>query len=91
MSRSGPAAARARAALTAKAMSTNRTDGTPYGQAIEPQTLDVQAKLFSALRNMGFKEGQVRAVLAELRRDDALRGVSIQAAGGETARRNANG
>jgi hypothetical protein len=53
-------------------------DGTPYGQALEPQALDAQTKLFSALRNMGFKESEVRAVLAELRRDDSLRGASIQ-------------
>jgi len=53
-------------------------DGTPYGQAIEPRALDVQARLFSALRNMGFKEGEVRAVIEELRRDDGLRGASIQ-------------
>jgi hypothetical protein len=53
-------------------------DGTPYGQALEPQALDVQTKLFSGLRNMGFKESEVRAVLAELRRDDSLRGASTQ-------------
>jgi len=53
-------------------------DSTPYGQAIEPQALDVQARLFSALRNMGFKEGEVRAVLEELQRDDGLRGASMQ-------------
>jgi hypothetical protein len=53
-------------------------DGTPYGHALEPHALDVQAKLFSALRNMGFKESELRAVLAELRREDCLRGASIQ-------------
>jgi hypothetical protein len=53
-------------------------DGTPYGQALEPRTLDVQTKLFSALRNMGFREGEVRAVLTGLRRDDGLRSASIQ-------------
>ena len=53
-------------------------DGTPYGQALEPQALDVQTRLFTGLRNMGFKESEVRAVLAELRQDDALRAASIQ-------------
>jgi hypothetical protein len=61
-------------------------DGTSYGQALEPQALDVQVKLFSALRNMGFKECEVRAVL-ELRRDDDLRGASIQHLLGEALRR----
>ena len=62
-------------------------DGTPYGQALEPQTLDIQAKLFSALRNMGFKEGEVRAVLADVRKADALRGASMQDLLRETLRR----
>jgi hypothetical protein len=52
-------------------------DGTSYGQAPEPHALDVQAKTFSALRGLGFKETEVRAVLAELRQDDDLRDASI--------------
>ncbi len=52
-------------------------DGTPYGQAPVPQALDVRAKAFSALRGMGFKEGEVRAVLAELRREEDLRDASL--------------
>ena len=50
-------------------------DGTDYGQALEPRALEVAAKLFSALRGLGFRE---RAVLAELRNDDALRNASIE-------------
>ncbi len=52
-------------------------DGTPYGQAPAPRALDVQAKTFSALRGMGFKEVEVRAVLAELRQDHDLRDASL--------------
>jgi HNH endonuclease/RuvA, C-terminal domain len=45
-------------------------DGTLYGQPATPEAVDVQAKVFSALRNLGFREREVRAVLAELRRDE---------------------
>jgi hypothetical protein len=52
-------------------------DGTEYGQALQSRALDVQAKLFSALRGLGFREREVRAVLAELQKDDQLREASI--------------
>ena len=52
-------------------------DGTDYGQALQPHALDVQTKLFSALRGLGFREREVRAVLAELRQDEDLRGASV--------------
>jgi HNH endonuclease len=41
-------------------------DGTLYGQPATPHAVDVQAKVFSALRHLGFREREVRAVLAEL-------------------------
>jgi hypothetical protein len=41
-------------------------DGSSYGRVAEFQALDVRAKTFSALRNLGFREGDVRAVLARL-------------------------
>ena len=53
-------------------------DGTEYGQTLQPQALDVSAKLFSALRGLGFREREVRAVLAELRKDEDLRNASIE-------------
>lgn len=62
-------------------------DGTAYGQVLEPQLLDVQAKLFSALRRLGFREGEVRAVLKELRQDESLRDAGIQDLLGEALRR----
>jgi hypothetical protein len=53
-------------------------DASVYGHALQPQALEAQAKLFSALRHLGFKEREVRAVLAELRADPGLRGASLQ-------------
>jgi 5-methylcytosine-specific restriction endonuclease McrA len=52
-------------------------DGTEYGHALQPQALDVSAKLFSALRGLGFREREIRSVLAELRKDNDLRDASI--------------
>jgi len=52
-------------------------DGTEYGQVLQPQAIDVSAKLFSALRGLGFREREVRAVLAELCRDNDLRNASL--------------
>jgi Holliday junction resolvasome RuvABC DNA-binding subunit len=34
---------------------------------VEPKSLDVQAKVFGALRGLGFREGEVRRVLDEMR------------------------
>jgi RuvA, C-terminal domain len=45
-------------------------DGTPYGQPVTPHVVDVQTKVFSALRHLGFREREVRAVLAELSSDE---------------------
>jgi hypothetical protein len=53
-------------------------DGNAYGHVPEPQTLEIQAKLFSVLRGLGFREGEVRAVLTALRQDNALRDASIE-------------
>jgi Holliday junction resolvasome RuvABC DNA-binding subunit len=47
-------------------------DGSPYGRVGEPQVLDARAKTFWALRNLGFREGDVRAVLARLRDEGEL-------------------
>jgi len=43
-------------------------DGTPYGHAADPRALEVFAKVFSALRQLGFRETEARAVLDQLRR-----------------------
>ena len=42
-------------------------DGTEYGQALKPEAQGAQGKLFHALRGLGFREREVRAVLAEPR------------------------
>ncbi len=62
-------------------------DGTDYGQVLEPRALEVAAQLFSVLRGLGFREREVRAVLAELRNDDALRNASIECLLREALRR----
>jgi hypothetical protein len=53
-------------------------DGTPYGQPPDPHALDAQAKVFSGLRNIGFREGEARAVLDQLRRDPALAHLGVK-------------
>jgi hypothetical protein len=47
-------------------------DGNAYGQPVTPGAVDVQTKVFSGLRGLGFREGEVRAVMAELRRCEEL-------------------
>ena len=53
-------------------------DGTEYGHPLQAKALDMQAKLFSALRGLGFREREVRAVLENLRQDERLRDASIE-------------
>jgi hypothetical protein len=47
-------------------------DGSPYGAPATPQHIDALAKVFSALRHLGFREVEVKAVLGPLRADTAL-------------------
>jgi hypothetical protein len=35
-------------------------DGTPYGGSPKPRVADVRSKVFSALRNMGYRESEAR-------------------------------
>jgi HNH endonuclease/RuvA, C-terminal domain len=51
-------------------------DGTDYGHAVTPRVVDAHAKVFSGLRNLGFREREIRAVLAELLADEDLRDTS---------------
>jgi hypothetical protein len=57
-------------------------DGSPYGSTQDlgggPELMDRYAKVFSALRHLGFRERDIRAVLAELRRDAELRSASLE-------------
>jgi hypothetical protein len=47
-------------------------DGSEHGEPQRPQSLDAHAKTFAALRHLGFREGPVRAVCAELRQRTEL-------------------
>jgi Holliday junction resolvasome RuvABC DNA-binding subunit len=53
-------------------------DGSPYGHAVTPRIVDAQAKVFAGLRHLGFRERDVRAVLAELLADDELRDATAE-------------
>jgi hypothetical protein len=54
------------------------SDGTAYGSPIAPRLIEAHAKVFSALRHLGFREGEVKTVLAELRSDAELHGASVE-------------
>jgi hypothetical protein len=56
----------------AGALRVRHADGTEYGRSVKPQALEVRVKVFSALRNLGFREAQVRAALEQLQREPAL-------------------
>ena len=53
------------------ALGVRHADGTEYGQRVRPQVLEVRVKVFSALRQLGFREAQVRAALEQLQREPA--------------------
>ena len=49
-----------------------------YGRPVAPRLIDAHAKVFSALRHLGFREGEVKTVLTELRGDAALEGATVE-------------
>jgi hypothetical protein len=53
-------------------------DGAAYGNPSTPRLIDVHAKVFSALRHLGFHEGEVKTVLVELRGDAELGGATVE-------------
>jgi hypothetical protein len=53
-------------------------DGSTYGHAVAPRVVDAQAKVFAGLRHLGFRERDIRAVLAELLADDELRDTTAE-------------
>jgi 5-methylcytosine-specific restriction endonuclease McrA len=63
---------------TAEGLSYRHADGTAYGEAVIASSIDAHAKVFSALRNLGFREREARAVLTELRSDARLRGAPAE-------------
>ena len=48
------------------ALCVRHADGTEYGGLLRPHLLELRAKVFSALRQLGFREAQVRAALEPL-------------------------
>ena len=53
-------------------------DGRAYGESVEPRAIDVYTKTFGALRSLGFREGEIRAALAKLRSESALRAATAE-------------
>jgi hypothetical protein len=53
-------------------------DGRCYGDPSPPQRVDLHTKVFAALRQLGFRESEVKAVLAELRADAALSDAPVE-------------
>jgi hypothetical protein len=53
-------------------------DGAAYGSPTAPRLIDAHAKVFAALRHLGFREVEVKTVLAELRADGELGGASVE-------------
>ena len=54
-------------------------DGSDYGHPLQPRALDAAVQVFGGLRNLGFREREVRQVLGELRKDHQLRDASTEA------------
>jgi hypothetical protein len=63
---------------TSESLRVSHADGQAYGQPAAPQRVDVQAKVFSGLRGLGFREREVRSAMAELRQRDELRDASAE-------------
>jgi hypothetical protein len=53
--------------------------GSPYGGSVHPQRLELRAKVFSALRQLGFREAQVRTALEQLQHEPAAAQASFDA------------
>jgi hypothetical protein len=57
---------------SATAMRFRHADGSVYGRVMDAQALEARAKTFRALCGLGFREGEVRAVLAQLEGEGKL-------------------
>ena len=55
----------------AGALRVRHADGSEYGAHVQPRALELRAKVFSALRNLRFREAMVRAALEQLEREPA--------------------
>ena len=63
---------------TASAALFHHADGAEYGHRTEPTAAEAQSKTFQALRGLGFREAEIRAVLGELCRDVTLKDAPVQ-------------
>jgi HNH endonuclease len=63
---------------TADGLDVQHADGTPYGHAVTASSIDAHAKIFSALRHLGFRECETRAVLLELRSEESLHDAPVE-------------
>ncbi|HKO95183.1 MAG TPA: HNH endonuclease signature motif containing protein [Polyangiaceae bacterium] len=59
------------------ALQARHADGSKYGQAAQPQALETHTKVFSALRNLGFREREVRTVLGALRTTGSVQEITF--------------
>jgi hypothetical protein len=51
---------------TSGTLRVRHADGSAYGQCVNPRALELRAQVFSALRQLGFREGEVRTALQSL-------------------------
>jgi hypothetical protein len=55
-----------------------RADSAAFCDPLMPRRIDAHAKVFSALRHLGFRESEVKTVLSELRADAELHEASVE-------------
>jgi hypothetical protein len=53
-------------------------DGSVYGQPLDPRAVEIQAKAFTALRKLGFREDETRRNLSELRKEEGGQALSLE-------------
>jgi Holliday junction resolvasome RuvABC DNA-binding subunit len=73
-----PIAASCSSSASRTGLSPSGTDGSAYGSPVSPRLVDAHAKVFAALRHLGFRESEVKTVLGELRDDADLDGASVE-------------
>jgi Holliday junction resolvasome RuvABC DNA-binding subunit len=64
--------------VSAESVSFRHADGSPDGNPGDAQALDAHTKVFSALRQLGFRESEVRGVMDVLRQKVETRALDTQ-------------
>jgi 5-methylcytosine-specific restriction endonuclease McrA len=64
---------------SAGAATFQHADGSAYGQTHDAGAIDLFAKVFSGLRNLGFPERDTRALVEQLRHEGSIRSLDLQA------------